>query len=107
MTITIYQPHDALFRSFLTDPTKARSLLEQYLPQKIKNICDFNTLKLEPGSFIDKNLKKHFSDILYSIKIRGKKAYIYTLIEHLTNLDPLIPFKLLRLSSSYHATTSR
>jgi recombination-promoting nuclease RpnB len=96
VTITIHQPHDTLFRSFLTDSTKARDLLEQYLPQRIKGICDFNTLKLEPGSFIDKHLKKHFSDILYSIQIRGKKAFIYTLIEHLTNPDPLIPFKLLR-----------
>ncbi len=96
MTITIHQPHDALFRSFLTDPTKARDLLEQYLPKKIKNICDFATIKLEPGSFIDKHLQKHFSDILYSIKIRNKKAYIYTLIEHLTSPDRLVPFKLLR-----------
>jgi recombination-promoting nuclease RpnB len=100
VTIIIHQPHDAFFRSFLTDPTKARDLLEQYLPKKIKSICDFNTLKLEPGSFIDKNLKKHFSDILYSIKIRNKKAYIYTLIEHLTNPDPLVPFKLLRYQVS-------
>jgi predicted transposase YdaD len=29
-------------------------------------------------------------------KVRGKKSYIYALIEHLTNPDQFVPFKLLR-----------
>lgn len=89
-------PHDALFKSFLTDPKIAKEFLEIYLPDKIKKLCDFNTLKLEPGSYVEKNLRQHFSDILYSLKIVGKDAYIYALIEHLTTPDKLTPFKLLR-----------
>jgi len=85
-----------LFKSFLTDPKIAKDFLEIYLPDTVKNSCDFNTLKLEPCSYVEKNLSQHFSDILYSVKIAGTQGYIYTLIEHETMPRQLTPFKLLR-----------
>lgn len=89
-------PHDALFKQFLTDPKVAKDFLETYLPDKIKNLCNFSTLKLEPSSYIEKNLRQHFSDIVYSLKIAEDDAYIYTLIEHLTTPKKLTSFTLLR-----------
>ncbi|KAF5279925.1 hypothetical protein FQR65_LT15160 [Abscondita terminalis] len=53
-------------------------------------------LIFKPGSFVEKDLKHHFSDILYSVKIAGTEGYIYTLIEHETTPRKLTPFKLLR-----------
>ncbi len=50
-------PHDALFKQFLTDPRVAKDFLETYLPDKIKRLCNFNTLKLEPSSYVEKNLR--------------------------------------------------
>jgi predicted transposase/invertase (TIGR01784 family) len=95
MTI-IPMPHDALFKQFLTDPRIAKDFLQTYLPDKIKSLCDFNTLKLEPSSYVEKNLSQHFSDIVYSLKIAETDAYIYTLIEHLTTPKKLSAFTLLR-----------
>ena len=89
-------PHDALFKQFLTDPKVAKDFLETYLPDKIKNLCNFSTLKLEPGSYVEKNLRQHFSDIVYSLKISETDSYIYTLIEHLTTPKKLTSFTLLR-----------
>jgi predicted transposase/invertase (TIGR01784 family) len=89
-------PHDALFKQFLTDPTVAKDFLDIYLPQKIKDLCQFNTLKLQPSSYVEKNLKQFFSDIVYSLKIADTDAYIYTLIEHLTTPKKLTAFTLLR-----------
>lgn len=96
MTIKIHDPHDRLFRNFLADINKAKVFLETYLPENIKKQCDFSTLSFEPGSFVEKDLKHHFSDILYSVKIAGTQGYIYTLIEHETTPRKLTPFKLLR-----------
>ena len=96
MTITIHDPHDRLFRNFLADISKAKVFLETYLPERIKKQCDFPTLRFKPGSFVEKDLKHHFSDILYSVKIAGTQGYIYTLIEHETTPRKLTPFKLLR-----------
>jgi len=89
-------PHDALFKQFLTDPKVAKDFLKIYLPGKIKNLCNFSTLKLEPSSYVEKNLRQHFSDIVYSLKISDTDAYIYTLIEHLTTPKKLTSFTLLR-----------
>ena len=96
MTIKIHDPHDRLFRNFLADINKANVFLETYLPKNIKKQCDFSTLCFKPSSFVEKDLKHHFSDILYSVKIAGTPGYIYTLIEHETTPRKLTPFKLLR-----------
>lgn len=96
MTIKIHDPHDRLFRNFLADINKAKDFLETYLPENIKKQCDFSALSFKPGSFVEKDLKHHFSDILYSVKIAGSEGYIYTLIEHETIPNKLTPFKLLR-----------
>lgn len=96
MTIQIHDPHDRLFRNFLADINKAKDFLETYLPKNIKKQCDFSALSFKPGSFVEKDLKHHFSDILYSVKIAGSEGYIYTLIEHETIPNKLTPFKLLR-----------
>jgi predicted transposase/invertase (TIGR01784 family) len=52
----IPMPHDALFKQFLSDPTVAKDFLEIHLPNKIKCLCNFSTLKLEPSSYVEKNL---------------------------------------------------
>lgn len=96
MTIQIHDPHDRLFRNFLADINKAKDFLEAYLPDNIKKQCDFSALTFKPGSFVEKDLKHHFSDILYSVKIADTESYIYTLIEHETTPNKLTPFKLLR-----------
>ncbi|WP_218813609.1 Rpn family recombination-promoting nuclease/putative transposase [Rickettsiella endosymbiont of Dermanyssus gallinae] len=96
MTIQIHDPHDRLFRNFLADINKAKDFLETYLQPNIKKQCDFSTLNFKPGSFVEKDLKHHFSDILYSVKIADTEGYIYTLIEHETTPSKLTPFKLLR-----------
>lgn len=96
MTIKIHDPHDRLFRNFLADINKAKDFLETYLPENIKKQCDFSSLSFKAGSFVEKDLKHHFSDILYSVKIAGAQGYIYTLIEHETTPRKLTPFKLLR-----------
>lgn len=61
-------PHDALFKQFLGIKETAKDFLEIWLPDHIKALCDLETIKLEPGSFIDEKLKSYQSDVLYSVK---------------------------------------
>lgn len=95
MTISIHQPHDSLFRNYLTDINMAKTFFQVYLPEDISNLCDFSTLRLEPGSFVEKNLRKHFSDILYSVQIKDEKGYLYPLIEHETTPEKMTHSKFL------------
>jgi len=90
-------PHDATFRQFLKIPDIARDFMEIHLPAELRAICDFSTLKLENGSFVEENLRQYFSDILYSLKtVDGDKGYVQVLIEHQSSPDKHMAFRMIR-----------
>lgn len=93
-------PHDALFKQFLTQAETARDFLEIHLPPTLLAMCDLNSLKLEASSFVEENLRAHFSDMLYSVKTTQGEGYIYCLIEHQSSPDKLMAFRLMRYSIS-------
>jgi recombination-promoting nuclease RpnB len=94
VTIQIHKPHDSLFRNYLSNLKRVKTFFKIYLPADIKSVCDFSTLKLESGSFVEKNLRQYFSDILYSVQIDGEQAYVYPLIEHQTTPKRMTPFQI-------------
>lgn len=93
---TTSTPHDAVFKKFLSHPETARDFLDSYLPAPLRELCDLNTLKLEPGSFIEEDLRASYSDVLWSLKTRTGKGYIYALIEHQSSPDAHMAFRMMR-----------
>lgn len=89
-------PHDLAFKQFLTHPDTARDFMQLHLPSELQAVCDFNTLKLESGSFIEENLRPYFSDVLYSLKTAAGDAYVHVLIEHQSTPDKHMAFRLFR-----------
>ncbi|EQB98579.1 hypothetical protein B738_23718, partial [Photorhabdus temperata subsp. temperata M1021] len=78
-----HQRHMILFfKQFLSHIDTARDFLEIHLPAKLRAVCDLDTLRLESGSFIEDNLRAHYSDILYSLKTAQGDGYVYCVIEH-------------------------
>lgn len=78
-------------------PDIARDFLAIHLPAELRAICDFNSLKLENGSFVEENLRQYFSDILYSLKTHdGEDGYVQVLIEHQSTPDKHMAFRLHR-----------
>ncbi|WGL99941.1 Rpn family recombination-promoting nuclease/putative transposase (plasmid) [Arsenophonus sp. aPb] len=90
--------HDSLFKKFLGDIAIAKDFLEIHLPENIRRLCDFSTLAMESGSFIEPDLRSQCSDMLYSVQTTAGKGYIYTLIEHQSRPEKLMAFRLLRYS---------
>ena len=69
--------------------------MQQYLPAEIVAKLDFQTLKIEKDSFIEKELQPHFSDMLYTVNYRQQPLHAYLLFEHKSYTDSLIAFQLL------------
>lgn len=90
--------HDALFKRFLTHKETAQDFLSIHLPAHLREHCDLDTLKLESGSFVDDDLRACYSDVLYSLRMRDKPAYLYALIEHQSSPDRHMAFRLMRYS---------
>ncbi|TVQ96400.1 MAG: transposase, partial [Desulfovibrionales bacterium] len=77
--------HDELFKKVLGNKTNARDLLEAHLPPEVLAHLDMNTLQRVPGSFIDEQLKKHYADLVYSVKSVSPdcpEIRFYVLFEH-------------------------
>ncbi|ASX26903.1 Rpn family recombination-promoting nuclease/putative transposase [Candidatus Williamhamiltonella defendens] len=70
-------PHDAVFRQCLHEKETAQDFFEIWLPDEIKALCDFKTMKIESGSFVDEEMKAYQSDILYSLSTDKGKGYLY------------------------------
>ncbi|WP_225373262.1 Rpn family recombination-promoting nuclease/putative transposase, partial [Escherichia coli] len=49
---TTSSPHDAVFKTFMFTPETARDFLEIHLPEPLRKLCNLQTLRLEPTSFI-------------------------------------------------------
>lgn len=89
-------PHDAVFKTFLSRVETARDFIKIHLSPALLNLCDLNTLRLEPGSFVEDDLRQYYSDILYSLKTTCGEGYIHVLIEHQSSPDRHMAFRLMR-----------
>ncbi|MCU8269245.1 Rpn family recombination-promoting nuclease/putative transposase [Vibrio vulnificus] len=88
--------HDGLFKSFLTVPETAKDFLDIHLPLHIKEICNLDTLQLQPGSFLEEELVPYYSDVLYSMETESGVGYVYALIEHQSRPDKHMGFRMMR-----------
>ena len=93
----ISNPHDKFFKESFSRRETASDFLRHYLPGKIAEALDLSSLEPLKDSFIDKKLQAHYSDLLYSVKLRdGQDIYVYVLFEHKSNPEPMVALQLLR-----------
>jgi predicted transposase YdaD len=90
------KPHDRLVKHTFGDPRHAAGELRLVLPAALTARIDWQTLALEPGSFVDAELGERHCDLLYRAAVDGRTALIYLLFEHQSEADPLMPLRLLR-----------
>lgn len=89
-------PHDAFFKEVFSQVKAAEAEIEAMLPPELVAELDFSTAKLVPGSFVDEQLSERHSDLLWSVRLGGRQALLYVLLEHQSRPDPLMPYRLLR-----------
>ena len=77
------KPHDTFFREVFSRKEEASDFLKGILPVPILNNVDLPGLKLENTSYLDKQLKAHFSDIVYTTSYQSKTSIsLAFLFEH-------------------------
>ncbi len=90
-------PHDHFFKQTLAAPGLAAEFFRLYLPPPVVALLDTNRVEAVKGSFVDEELKEHFSDALYSVSlVNGQSAYIYILLEHKSAPDAWVALQILR-----------
>ena len=98
----ITKKHDKLARCLLTDLEVAKEFLNIHLPSEFRAKCDFSSLIIEDCSFVKSDLKSTKADVVYKINLhpatkvrKPEVAYIYTLVEHQSTADSLMPLRIL------------
>ena len=89
------RPHDALFKAGFELPEHAAGLFRAALPASLADAIAWGTMEPEPGSFIDPELADSHSDLLFSVELQGRRAFLYLLLEHQSSNDPDMPLRML------------
>ena len=87
-------PHDRLFKATFSQPEEAARLVKTALPPELAETINWNSLALEPGSFVDETLKWRHTDLLFSARQQDQSLLIYLLIEHQSQNDNLMAFRM-------------
>lgn len=98
MAKKLVKKNDELSKKFLTNLDNAKEFLKLHLDPKVMAKCEIKTLTIDSGSYIDADLRKRFSDIVYKVDLKDKSScvYIYLLIEHQSSAEKLMPLRILR-----------
>ncbi|MGE0086305.1 MAG: Rpn family recombination-promoting nuclease/putative transposase [Desulfococcaceae bacterium] len=88
--------HDRFFQETFSRREIAESFIRHHLPQSLVSQMDFSTLTIVKDSFVDKELREHFSDILYTVQIKENLLYIYLLFEHKSRQERFVSLQILR-----------
>ena len=91
------RPHDKFVKNCFSNINNAKSFFCEYLPEDISKSLNFDTLELQKDSFVDKDLKEYFSDLLFKVNLRecSNSSYVYILFEHKSYVEKNISLQLL------------
>ena len=89
-------PHDKLFKATFSDQEVAQDFLNHFLPHETLAIIDVPSVTPQKDSFIQRDLKEFYSDMLYRASFAGREGYVYILIEHKSYQDSQVVFQLLQ-----------
>ncbi|HYO52314.1 Rpn family recombination-promoting nuclease/putative transposase [Archangium sp.] len=90
-------PHDLLVRFTFGHPERAAAELRAALPAHVVSQVDWASLRREPGSVVDVELRETESDLLFSARLSGGRPVLfYVLLEHQSSVDGWMALRMLR-----------
>lgn len=93
---TVNTPHDKLFKATFVEPRHAASLVQSVVPAGLLEGTAWDTLRPEDKSFVDEALASRHTDILFTVERQGQQLLLYFLIEHQSQNDPLMAYRVSR-----------
>lgn len=87
--------HDSYFRKMMQFPIVRNQFLLWQVPQELTKYINFDSITMLDTTYIDKNLKKTFSDVVFDCQYENKTitAKIIILIEHQSTPEKFLPVR--------------
>lgn len=86
-------PNDRFFKALLSYPEAAEDLVRCFMPPGLP-LPRAGSVKLERGSYIDKELSESFSDAVFSCEFEDQPGVVHCLAEHQTTVPRLMPLRM-------------
>ena len=104
MSSLSHKPHDRFSKSAFSERQVVREYLTQFLPPGLVQKMDIDTLEQQKDSYLDQQLREHFSDVVYTCAYGKSKVNLTFLLEHKSYVPPRPWLQLLRyLVNAYEA----
>ena len=96
--------HDALFKEMYSKPKYSLDIFRLVLSKREQALFNWNTLKLEITSFLDKELSEKRADLLFSVNLKNsnEKVGVLFLLEHKSSEDPNTLIQLLEYQTTIY-----
>ena len=91
----LHQPNDKLLKATFSIPENARAFFQHHLPKEVAACIVWDSLTLEPSSFVDPQFASSESDLLFHVTFQNTETFIYLLFEHQSTEDPRMALRLL------------
>ena len=87
--------HDKFVKESFSDPERAGSFLETFLPEDLAKVLDLQKIVVKHDSYLTEELKMFFSDLIFEVPLREKNAEveIILLFEHKSSPDEWVVFQ--------------
>jgi predicted transposase YdaD len=89
----LHQIDDKLFKLTFQNRPALLAFLTRYAPPHLMQHIDLARLELDNTEYVNKDLRKFQSDIVWNTTFKGKPAKIILLFEHKKDLDKRFMFK--------------
>lgn len=73
--------HDGRYKRIFSNPIFIEKLLTSFVKENFIKDLNFNSMKRLDKSFIDSNMQKKESDIVYEIYFKEQPVFFYLLLE--------------------------
>ncbi|NWH06933.1 Rpn family recombination-promoting nuclease/putative transposase [Desulfobacter latus] len=88
--------HDSFFKKIFSDKLNVADFSKHVLPPELVKNLDLASLHLENTSYVDEELAKQFSDVVYSCVFNQSEVRISLLFEHKSFPDRNLPYQILK-----------
>jgi predicted transposase/invertase (TIGR01784 family) len=92
----ITSPHDTYFRESFGRREVARDFLSCWLPPRLLADIDLDSLEIAKDTYVSKELRTAYSDLVYRVLHAGGPLFIYLLFEHKSHPEYWTLLQLLR-----------
>ena len=86
---------DRGYKALFSHPQMVEELLRSFVHEDFLDEIDFSALRRENQTFVTEDLRQRETDVIWALRVRGRPAYVYLLLEFQSSVDRFMAVRVL------------